>query len=69
MLAFLHGNHPWHIIKRHGLEAEIRVIRHLVDFTDKGIEVESLDAVDGRDEVRGGEAVLVGGTASTLKGA
>ena len=68
MLAFLHGNHPRHIIKSDGLEAEIRVIRDLVDFADKGVEVKGLDAVDSRDEVRGGEAVLVGWAASTLNG-
>jgi hypothetical protein len=67
MLALLHRYNPRHIVESHGFKAEVRVIGDFIDFLDERVEVESFDAVDGGDEVRGGEAVLVGGTASTLR--
>jgi hypothetical protein len=68
MFALLHRHHPWDIVKSHGFESEVRVIWDLIDFEDERVEVKGFDAVDGGDEIRGREAILIGWTSPALKG-
>lgn len=51
MIILLHGHHPRHVVEGDGPQAEVRVIRDLVDFLDEAVEVGRGDAVDGGDEV------------------
>lgn len=59
MIVFLHSNNPRNIVKSYSTKTEISVIRDFSDFFYKGIEVWCRDAVDGCDEVCGGEAILI----------
>jgi len=60
MLILLHRRHPRHIIERHDLQAEIRVIGDFVDFAQETLDVGGGDRVDGEDKIGRGEAVHVG---------
>lgn len=66
MIVLFHGDHPRDIIKGHGPQTEVSIIRDLAHFVDEAVEVWCWDAVDGGDEVGWAEAVLVRWGAATL---
>lgn len=59
MVILFHGDDPRHIVKGDEPQAEVGVIRDAANLPDKRVEIGRLDAVDGRDEVGRGQAVLV----------
>lgn len=67
VIILLHGNHPRDIIECDGFQAEVGIIGDFADFFDEGVEVGGLLAVDGCDEVRRGEIVLIGWGTAALK--
>ena len=67
MFALLHRNNPGHVIECDSTKPEVGIVRNLVHFLDKRVKIEGLDAVDGSDEVCGGQAILVGRRTSGLE--
>jgi hypothetical protein len=52
MVILFHGDYPWHIVKGNGSKAKVCVVRDLLDFLDKTVEIMGLNTVDGSDEIR-----------------
>lgn len=53
MIVLFHGDYPRHIVECDCAKTKVRVVRDLLDFLHEAVEVMSLDAVDGSDEVCG----------------
>lgn len=68
VFVLLHRRDPRHVVEGDGLQPEVRVVGDLVDGGEEGGQVGRRVPVDGRDEVCGCEAVLVGGGAARLPG-
>lgn len=66
VVVLLHGDHPWHVVECDGPKAKVRIIWDLSHFSDEAVEVSRLDTIDRRDEVGGGQTVLVGWRTTTL---
>lgn len=67
MFVFLHRRDPRDVVEGDRFEPEVRVVWDLVYCGQESREVGGRGAVDGCDEVCGGEAVLVGGGTAGLE--
>ena len=67
MFILLHRQNVRDIVKRDDPQPEVRIIRDLCNFLQKGRQVRRFHAIDGDHEARGAEAVLGGGGSSNLK--